>query len=115
MTDFWRALLLHSVHETKAARDAYIRGLRRIEGNMPQAGVPFRGLFTQAELFLLREEAHAPVAYAEIPGAQHAFEVFHSLRTRHVVQGVDRFLAFVYSRYLEQRAHEAARPNAAVS
>jgi hypothetical protein len=44
------------------------------------------------------------VAYAEIPGAQHAFEVFHSLRTRHVVEGVDRFLAWVYSGYLAEGA-----------
>jgi acetyl esterase/lipase len=51
---------------------------------------------------LLRETSRAPVAYAEIPGAQHAFEVFHSLRTRHVVEGVDRFLAWVYSGYLAE-------------
>jgi acetyl esterase/lipase len=53
---------------------------------------------------LLRETSRAPVAYAEIPGAQHAFEVFHSLRTRHVVEGVDRFLAWVYSGYLAEGA-----------
>jgi acetyl esterase/lipase len=47
----------------------------------------------------LRRVSRAPVAYAELPGAQHAFELFHSLRTRHVVRGVDRFLAWVYSAY----------------
>jgi acetyl esterase/lipase len=51
----------------------------------------------------LREASREPVAYAELPGAQHAFEIFHSLRTRHVVRGVDRFLAAVYSSYLENR------------
>jgi acetyl esterase/lipase len=51
----------------------------------------------------LREAAKAPVAYVELPTAQHAFEVFHSQRTRHVVHGVDRFLAWVHSRYLEGR------------
>jgi acetyl esterase/lipase len=40
-----------------------------------------------------------PVVYAEIPGAQHAFEVFHSERTSATVQAVDRFLAWTYSRY----------------
>jgi acetyl esterase/lipase len=45
---------------------------------------------------LLRECAKAPVCYAELPHAQHAFEVFHSLRTRHVVEGVDRFLAWAW-------------------
>ncbi|MEE2702561.1 MAG: alpha/beta hydrolase [Myxococcota bacterium] len=52
-------------------------------------------VFVQA----LRERSKSPVAYAEIPGAQHAFEVFHSPRTQRVVQGVERFLSHVYARY----------------
>jgi acetyl esterase/lipase len=52
---------------------------------------------------VLGKISREPVAYAEIPGAQHAFEIFHSLRTTHVVRAVDRFLAFVYSDYLRQR------------
>jgi acetyl esterase/lipase len=55
---------------------------------------------------LLREASRAPVAYAEIPGAQHAFEIFHSLRTRYVVRAVDRFLGWVYSGYLRSRTAE---------
>jgi len=51
----------------------------------------------------LRHVSRAPVAYAEIPGAQHAFELFHSLRTTHVVHAVDRFLARIYSDYLRAR------------
>jgi acetyl esterase/lipase len=47
----------------------------------------------------LRRDSRAPVAYAEVPGAQHAFEVFHSLRTRHVVAGVDRFLDCIHARW----------------
>ena len=57
----------------------------------------------------LRETSRQPVAYAEIPGAQHAFEVFHSLRTRHVVHGVDRFLGHVWARYREEGGSEARR------
>ena len=45
----------------------------------------------------LREVSHAPVAYAEIPRAQHAFDVFPSVRTAHVISGVERFLAHVHS------------------
>jgi len=52
---------------------------------------------------LLRKTSRAPVVYAELPGAQHAFEIFHSLRARHVVRGVDRFLAWVYSRWRAER------------
>ncbi len=49
---------------------------------------------------LLREKSRAPVVYAELPTAQHAFEVFHSPRTRDVVHGVELFLARLYSDYL---------------
>ena len=58
---------------------------------------------------LLRETSKQPVAYAELPHAQHAFEVFHSQRTQHVVRGVDRFLAWAHARWrTEQQA--AAEP-----
>jgi hypothetical protein len=35
------------------------------------------------------------VAYAELPGAQHAFDVFASIRSAHVIRGVERFLRVV--------------------
>jgi acetyl esterase/lipase len=54
----------------------------------------------EARLFveMLRKTSHEPVCYAEVPGAQHAFELFHSLRSAHAVCGVERFLAWVWSR-----------------
>jgi acetyl esterase/lipase len=52
----------------------------------------------------LRAVSHAPVAYAELPGAQHAFEVFHGLRSAHVVRAVDRFLASIWSEHRRARA-----------
>jgi acetyl esterase/lipase len=45
----------------------------------------------------LREKSRAPVAYAELAGAQHAFDVFTSVRSAHVVRGVARFLDFTYN------------------
>jgi acetyl esterase/lipase len=51
-----------------------------------------------------------PVAYAEIPGATHAFEIFHSVRTGNLVNAVDRYLAWLYSAY--QAAPAAASPTA---
>ncbi len=60
---------------------------------------------------MLREAIPGQVVYAEIPGAQHAFEIFPSVRTIFVLQGVERFLAWVYSRYAAGRnrgADEAA-------
>jgi acetyl esterase/lipase len=55
----------------------------------------------QARRFVaaLRSASREPVLYAEVPGASHAFEIFHSVRTGHVVNGVERFLAWLYSAY----------------
>ncbi|MFQ5417887.1 MAG: prolyl oligopeptidase family serine peptidase [Myxococcota bacterium] len=58
---------------------------------------------------LLRRTSRSPVAYAEIPGAQHAFEIFHSLRTAHVVDAVGRFLGVVYADYLRERDRSQQR------
>src|SRR5690606_15733844 len=40
----------------------------------------------------LRAVSRQPVLYAELPGAQHAFDVLHSLRTGHTINAVHRFL-----------------------
>ena len=45
----------------------------------------------------LRATSHAPVAYAELPLAQHAFDTLPSVRAHHVVHAVERFLAVVRS------------------
>ena len=39
-----------------------------------------------------------PVVYGELPGAQHAFDVFHSVRTDHTVNAVTDFLEWSYAR-----------------
>jgi acetyl esterase/lipase len=46
---------------------------------------------------LLRESSKSAVAYAEIPGAQHAFDIFHSTRSSIVIESVARFLSTLYS------------------
>lgn len=46
----------------------------------------------------LREANADTVAYAELPGAQHAFDVFASIRSAHVIRGVERFLATIRER-----------------
>ena len=56
----------------------------------------------------LREVSRAPVVFAELEGAQHAFELFHSPRTHHVIRGVHRFLGTVYSEYLQAIQQRAA-------
>ena len=44
---------------------------------------------------LLREHSNQPVVYAELPAAQHAFEIFPSVRTTHAIRGAERFLWWV--------------------
>jgi acetyl esterase/lipase len=44
----------------------------------------------------LREVSNQPTVFLELPGAQHAFEIFDSLRSEAVVRGVHRFLASVH-------------------
>ena len=45
----------------------------------------------------LRKESSQPVVYGELPYAQHAFDTFGSVRTRHTVHAIERFLDLCYS------------------
>lgn len=60
----------------------------------------------QARLFVarLREVSDATVTYAELPGAQHAFDIFPSIRSAHVVRGIDRYLHWHWNRWRRARA-----------
>jgi len=46
----------------------------------------------------LRAGSSQPVVYAELPGGQHSFDLFHSLRFSAVVDGVEAFLTGVRAR-----------------
>lgn len=50
----------------------------------------------------LRAESSHPVVYSELHGAQHAFEVFPSIRTVRTVEYVERFLSWIHGRYLAE-------------
>ena len=52
----------------------------------------------------LRERSRAPVAYAEIPGAQHAFELFPSVRSQITRNGIEVFLAWAWGEHRDARA-----------
>lgn len=56
---------------------------------------------SQARLFVeeLRRTSKNSVIYAELPGAQHAFDIFHSIRSGHVVRAVGRYLTWHWNRY----------------
>jgi acetyl esterase/lipase len=55
----------------------------------------------------LRRISKQPVVYAELPYAQHAFEVFHSIRAAHTIRGVHRFLSYIHALHMERSAGEA--------
>jgi acetyl esterase/lipase len=47
----------------------------------------------------LRATSRQPVVYAELPGAQHAFDMFPSYRTAHIIRAIERYVDWIYSRY----------------
>jgi acetyl esterase/lipase len=53
----------------------------------------------------LRRESPSPVVYAELPGAQHSFERFHSIRLDTVVDAVETFTT-----WLSSHPHPAPAP-----
>jgi acetyl esterase/lipase len=46
----------------------------------------------------LRRGSSNPIVYAELPGGQHGFDRFHSLRFESVVNAVEAFAAWIHSR-----------------
>ncbi len=48
----------------------------------------------------LEAESKQKVAYAELPGAQHAFDMFHSVRTDHTVNAVADFLEWTHGQWV---------------
>jgi acetyl esterase/lipase len=56
----------------------------------------------------LRAASQAPVVYAELPGAQHAFDVFHSRRSAYAVEAVTRFVEGLHADHVARREAAAA-------
>ena len=52
----------------------------------------------------LADVSEQPVVHVELPGAEHAWEMMHSLRTEHTVDGVHRFLEWALARHREGTA-----------
>lgn len=48
----------------------------------------------------LRDTSKKSVCYVEIEGAQHAFDIFVSLRSEHCKHGVQKFLSYLHDQYL---------------
>ena len=48
-------------------------------------------------------QASHPLVYTEVPGAQHAFEFFHSPRTSHYLNAASVWLEWVYARWRDEQ------------
>lgn len=59
----------------------------------------------QARLFVseLRRTSRHTVVYAELPGTQHAFDVFPSIRSTHIVRAIDRYLHWHWNSWRSNR------------
>jgi acetyl esterase/lipase len=54
----------------------------------------------------LRERSQRPVGYIEVPGAQHAFEVFLSPRSLLALEGMSRFMTHLYDQHRQGRRRQ---------
>lgn len=66
----------------------------------------------QARSFVaaLRATSKRTVVYAELPGAQHAFDVFPSIRSQHLVRATDRFLSWHWNSWRKEHASAPTVP-----
>jgi acetyl esterase/lipase len=122
----WRRTLLRRILERSIVKKRYSEAPEVFEKASPMSRIredapPFFVIHgtrdtlvpvAEARLFveLLRQRSSAPVLYAELPGAQHAFEIFPSRRTGHALAGLERFLVWALSRH---RARKGERARAA--
>jgi acetyl esterase/lipase len=115
----FRHLLLERVvmkRRAREAREEYVKAspIARIGGRVPPPFLVVHGgadsLAPVAGARRFRDalaKAGGQVAYVELPGANHAFELFPSLRSVPVNHGVHRFCQLVYSQFL---AAKRSRP-----
>jgi acetyl esterase/lipase len=68
----------------------------------------------QARQFVarLRAVSDQTVVYAELPSAQHAFDVFPSIRSEHLIRAIDRYLHWHWNGWRAQQAGRAEKPDA---
>ena len=64
--------------------------------------------FTEGRAFAekLEQTSSNPVAYAQISGGQHAFDMLPSIRSEYVIQGVEKYLGWLYTRCIRQKSKD---------
>jgi acetyl esterase/lipase len=106
----WERSVLKQPHATARAAFEEASPFKHLSADVPpffvvhgshDSLVPVRG--ARSFVAALRRESHAPVVYAELPMAQHAFDIFHSIRTHELIRGVHRFLTYVVSQHQREQ------------
>ncbi|MCC6847340.1 MAG: alpha/beta hydrolase [Deltaproteobacteria bacterium] len=120
MTSFLGRLVMKSSPETD--RDAWEKAspIARVHADAPPFFVihgthDSLAYVEDARHFVraLRGVSRHPVVYAELPGAQHAFDIFHSRRSAYAVDAVTRFVERLRVEELARRASGAVPRDAA--
>ena len=75
-----------------AAAPGHARRPRLLRAPRPQRHARRRRPGARSSSQRLRETSKRSVVYAELPHAQHAFDVFPSIRSQHIVRAIDRYL-----------------------
>lgn len=75
--------------------------------------VPVEG--ARAFVTKLHQTSRAPVVYAELKGAQHAFDVFPSIRTVNTVEAVERFVHHMHEEYLRSGRNDSGEVTSSAS
>lgn len=95
--DYFLGRMVFGTNDTAVARDA--SPLQHVSADAPPMFVihgAHDSLVDVSEarelVRRLKQVSRSPVAYAELPGAQHAFDVFPSIRSAHVIRAAERFL-----------------------
>ena len=90
--------------------------LQQISNSAPPPFIAHGGLdsfvpVTGARAFVqrLRANSPAPVVYAELPGAQHTFDLYHSIRFESVIDGIEAFTAGGHPTGSRSPRHTSAR------
>ena len=83
--------------EIKTVNNRYLKTIIKLPEAL--AFVEDARLFVKA----LRSVSKRTVAYAEVPGTQHAFDVFHSVRSAHALNAVSRFLEITHAQRTTQK------------
>lgn len=91
--DYWRkASPLHQVSE-KAPPLFVIQGANDCLALVEEA---------QTFVGVLQTKSKAPVVYAELAGAQHAFEIFHGVRAEFTIEAIGIFLCSCYKNCIDR-------------